>query len=303
MARGRRPARSAATLLGVTDLLLATCATFADGEPGGDLLVEALARAGVEATWAVWDDPAVDWSAAQAVVVRSTWDYETRRADFLAWAEHVERWTTLLNAAAVLRWNTDKVYLLDLADAGVPVVPTVRLDRPEDLAAAAAGLGGRVVAKPRVGAGGRGLVVVDGAPSLGVAPALDGTAGPWIVQPVVESVRTEGEHSVFVLGGVPVTQATKLPAGEEIRVHEEYGGATAAVPLADEAALVAAETVAAAQQLLGVELSYARVDLLRLASGDLVVGELEVTEPGLYLDLLPENAEHAAEAWARELAR
>ena len=45
-----------------------------------------------------------------------------------------------------------------------------------------------------------------------------------------------------------------------------------------------------AEDLLGARLAYARVDLMRLADGTLVVGELEVTEPGLYLDLVPEVA-------------
>ncbi len=286
----------------MTDVLLATCAALPDGEPGGELLVAALADRGLVARWADWADPTVDWSAARLVVLRSTWDYETRCAEFLAWAEHVGRWTPLLVPAAALRWNTDKDYLLSLAGAGVPTVPTALLERAEDLGVVAAGFAGRVVVKPRVGAGGRGLVVVEAGPTLGVPLPLDGLEGPWIVQPVVESVRSEGEQSVFVIGGVPVSQAAKLPAGEEIRVHEEYGGATRAVPLDDEAALVAAETVAAAQELLGVLLPCARVDLLRLDGGQLVVGELEVTEPGLYLDLLPANAEHLAATVAAELA-
>ena len=45
-----------------------------------------------------------------------------------------------------------------------------------------------------------------------------------------------------------------------------------------------------AEGLLGVRLAYARADLMRLADGTLAVGELEVTEPGLYLDLVPEVA-------------
>ena len=41
---------------------------------------------------------------------------------------------------------------------------------------------------------------------------------------------------------------------------------------------------------LGGRLDYARVDLMRDADGGLAVSEVEVTEPGLYLDLLPGNA-------------
>ncbi len=304
--RMRRKTRRIGTdsLYRMTEVLLATCSDWPEGEPGGDLLVKALADRGVAAAWAVWDDPAVDWSSAGVVAVRSTWDYEGRREEFLAWAEHVGRWSRLLGGAEVFRWNTDKSYLLDLERIGVPVVPTALLDEPGDLPELAARYGGRVVVKPRVGAGGRGLSVHDAAVTLGVDAGLDvgldagAGSGPWLVQPVVESIRTEGETSVFVFAGVPVTQARKLPAGEEIRVHEAYGGTTVAVEPTDEAMLVAAETVAAARQLLDTDLCYARVDLMRLDDGRLVVGELELTEPGLYLELLPQNAEAFAETVA-----
>ena len=279
------------TLLGVTDVLLVTFADLPEGEPEGALVVKALADRGLSSSWVCWDDPSVDWSAAQVVAVRSTWDYHRRLPEFLAWAEHVERWSRLLNGAAAFRWNTDKAYLLDLERAGVPVVPTVLLSDPTGLAAAAARLPGRALVKPRVGAAGVGVVVVEDGPDLGLPVTLDPDDGPWVAQPLVESVRTEGELSVFVLDGLPVSQVRKLPAGDEVRVHEMYGGVSEPVDLADEAALLATETVAAAQELLGAELVYARVDLLRLDDGRLVVSELEITEPGLYLDLLPGNAE------------
>jgi glutathione synthase/RimK-type ligase-like ATP-grasp enzyme len=102
-------------------------------------------------------------------------------------------------------------------------------------------------------------------------------------------VRTEGETSVFVLGGEVVSQARKVPAIGEIRVHESYGGTTIAAPVTDEAADLARRTVEAAERLLGRPLDYARVDHLRLPDGTLAVSELELTEPGLYLDVLPGN--------------
>jgi glutathione synthase/RimK-type ligase-like ATP-grasp enzyme len=282
----------------MTDVLLVTCAAFPEGEPGGEALVKALADRGVEGAWAQWDDPTVDWSAARVVAVRSTWDYQHRLREFLAWAELVERWSVLLHGSRVFRWNTDKAYLLEIEVAGVPIVPTVLLDDPDRLAQAAATFtnAARVLAKPRVAAGGEGLVVLDTGPDLGLPVALDAERGPWLVQPVVESVRTVGELSVFVFGGAPTSQVRKLPVGHEVRVHEQYGGSMHAVPLDDEAALMATETVAAAQELLGTELCYARVDLMRLDTGGLAVGELEVVEPGLYLDVVGENAEPFADA-------
>jgi glutathione synthase/RimK-type ligase-like ATP-grasp enzyme len=270
----------------VTRVLLATCAALPDGEEwtGTDLLLPALQARGLDPRWVVWDDVSVDWSEG-LVCVRSTWDYEQRLEEFLDWARALP-W--MLNSPRVFSWNTDKAYLVQLADAGVEVVPTVSADRVEDVRAALGTLGPAVV-KPRVGAGGRGVVVVrDGPPD-------DLGRGPWVVQPMVESVHDEGETSVFVLDGEVVSQARKLPAPGEFRVHELYGGTTKAVPVTDEAADLARRTVLAAERILGERLDYARVDQMRLADGTLAVSELEVTEPGLYLEVLPGNADAFAD--------
>jgi hypothetical protein len=125
---------------------------------------------------------------------------------------------------------------------------------------------------------------------------LSGTdGGSWVVQPLLDSVRTEGETSVFVLGGQTVSQVDKLPSGGEIRVHEHFGGSSRPVPLRDEAAALAYDAFAVASGLLGCRLDYGRVDMMRLADGTLAVSELELVEPGLYLDVMPENAEPFAD--------
>jgi glutathione synthase/RimK-type ligase-like ATP-grasp enzyme len=278
----------------VTVVLLATCAKLPDGEEwaGTDFLLPALRERGIEGRWVLWDDPTVDWSE-HLVAVRSTWDYEQRREEFLAWSRTLPR---MLNSAAVFEWNTDKAYLPQLIDAGVPVVPSVVVRREEDLLPAVAGFGASVV-KPSVGAGGRGVVVLDG--SSEAEP--DFGDGPWVVQPVVESVRTEGETSVFVIDGEVVSQAQKRPAPGELRVHEMYGGTTVATPVTHEAADLARRAVEAAQTILGERLDYARVDQMRLADGTLALSELEVTEPGLYLEVLPDNAAVFADLVANRL--
>ncbi|HEY0774193.1 MAG TPA: ATP-grasp domain-containing protein [Nocardioidaceae bacterium] len=274
----------------MTDVLLVTCAALPAGEPGGDLVVRELADRGVSAAWVAWDDPGVDWAEARRVLIRSTWDYERRRDEFIDWARKVQQLTTLVNTAQVVEWNTDKIYLLDLIGAELPVVPTLGVDSEFELAPAVAAFEPAVV-KPRVGAGGRGVVVFDLEP--GGPEGLDESQlqpGPWVVQPLVESVHTEGETSVFVLGGRVVSQVRKLPAPGEIRVHEEYGGTAEAVEVTAEAGDLALRAVEVAEKLLATVLPYARVDLMRLADGQLVVSELEVVEPGLYLDVVPGNA-------------
>jgi len=286
----------------VSEILLVTCAALPDGEPEGRLLLDALAERGVRARWVAWDDPEVDWTDADLVAVRATWDYDARLAEFLAWSQRIEAaGARVLNGHRVFAWNTDKAYLTALADAGVAVVPTIVVDGEEALPAAIAEFG-RAVVKPRTAAGGRGVVVFDlvaGGPTDLDESRLD--MGPWVVQPLVESIHTEGEWSVYVLGGAAVSAARKLPADGDIRVHEEYGGRTSAAEVTVGHGDLALAAVDAAQELLDCRIPYARVDQMRLADGSLAVSELEVTEPGLYLDHLPGNAEAFADPVVAEL--
>jgi glutathione synthase/RimK-type ligase-like ATP-grasp enzyme len=261
-------------------VLLATFSFMPEGEPDGHLLVEAFGQRGVAARWVVWDDPSVDWNEG-LVAVRATWDYHTRLPEFLHWARDVPR---LLNGAAVFAWNSDKTYLTQLADAGLPVAPTV-VATADTLAQAASAYDVAVI-KPTVGASGLGVEIIAG----GVLPDVERGEGPWIVQPLVESVHTEGETSVFVFGGQAISKVRKLPPAGSILVHEHLGGTYAVEPLDAEATDLAIRVVEGASDILERQLSYARVDMMRMPGDQLVVSELEVVEPGLYLDLVPGNA-------------
>lgn len=273
-------------------VLLVTCADWPEGEPGHGALDAALEARGLTGRWVVWDDLGVDWGAADVIAVRSTWDYDGRLGEFLGWASGVGQ--ALLNGVDVFRWNTDKHYLVELQATGLPVVPTVAAETVFDVRDAADAFGLAVV-KPRVGAGGRGLeVVADGRIWL---PDPEGHPGPWIVQPLVESIHHDGEISVFMIAGHPVSQVVKLPSTTDIRVHERFGGTMRSVTVSREAALLAAEAIATVVDLLGAEVIYGRVDMMR-HQGRLVVSEIELTEPGLYLDVLPLNALPFADAIA-----
>jgi glutathione synthase/RimK-type ligase-like ATP-grasp enzyme len=279
-------------------VLLVTAALFPDGEIGGDL-VEALDRAGVEARWEVWDDESVDW-AADLVAVRSAWDYHRRCPEFLAWARRVERISPLLNGADVFAWSSDKAYLIELAEH-VPVVPTRKMDESTLVAGLAAGLEefGAIVVKPRVGANGVGLVVVDDL----LDPRLEGlVAGPWVVQPRVDSVRTKGETSVYVFAGRAVSQVHKRPGAADVRVHERYGGTARAVRLGKGTGALAERAVRSAEKLVGADIAYARVDLMTW-QGKPTISELELIEPGLYLDVDPSPAQPFADMVTNLLGR
>jgi hypothetical protein len=129
-----------------------------DQEPGisaDDALAAAvLGRAGVAVTPAVWDDPGVDWAAFDAVVIRSTWDYYLKADQFERWLRSfAASGPRLWNLLGLVLWNTNKRYLLDLAERGVNAVPTEYLSAPAgpDLKAVLARRGwGEAVVKPAV---------------------------------------------------------------------------------------------------------------------------------------------------------
>lgn len=277
-------------------VLLATSAGLEQGEPGAAALEAALRERGIDAAWARWDDPRVDWASADLVAVRSTWDYTARPAEFLSWARSLDR-SRLLNGADVFEWNHDKRYLLDLDD--LPGVPTEWVTIAAQLVPAVDRLGTAVV-KPSVGAGGEGLVILGAGLDEELA-AAHVARGAVVVQPLVESIHTHGEVSVFVLDGRITQRFDKTPGAGDVRVNEEHGGSVRPVPVGDVADLVL-RAYDAMTARFGRPMDYLRVDLLNW-QGEWVVSELELIEPGLYLDVSPANAGPFADLVLARLGR
>ncbi|MGN6607017.1 MAG: ATP-grasp domain-containing protein [Jatrophihabitans sp.] len=282
------------------DVILATCAEYPRGDEDAAELAAALERRGITARWQVWDDPAARWDDA-LVVVRSTWDYWRDRAGFLAWAATVPR---LANRAEVLRWNTVKTYLTELAAAGIPTVPTTAIPPGEQWPTPPQD---EFVLKPAVGAGSRGAGRFPADPA-GLAAArqhlaaLHETGRTVLMQPYLRRVDVEGERAVVVLDGQvshAITKGALLPTGtvhpvdgQELYVQEQI---TAAQPDADELA-VAEAAVRLVGDRFGVPL-YARVDLLPSPDGPVII-ELELTEPSLFLQHAPGAADRFASVLA-----
>ena len=269
----------------------------------------ALAEGGVTAEVPCWDDPGVDWSRYDAALLRSTWDYVDRIDEFLAWCECCARQTRLLNPPGVVRWNTDKHYLLHLARAGVPVVPTRFVepgaDAPAEFAAFLAGgsgsctVGGvpafdEFVVKPAIGAGSRDAARYargEANAALQHLVRLTGAGRSAMLQPYLARVDAQGETAVLHLGGAFSHAIRKGPllrrgaglveglfAPEDIRPREA-GPAELAVAAAACAAIPFDAP------------AYARIDLIRDEANAPVVLELELTEPSLFLAHAPGAAE------------
>ncbi|GAA2360473.1 hypothetical protein GCM10009854_44450 [Saccharopolyspora halophila] len=273
-------------------VVLVGCADLPEGKGDEAGAMRALEDVGVDTRWAVWDDPAEDFTDADLVILRATWDYAERRKEFLDWCASVP---ALRNPAEAVRWNTDKSYLVDLRRAGVPVVPTTlvapgeHVEWPE----------GDFVVKPAVGAGSRGAARFTSAgheaadEHLRALHAADQVA---VVQPYQRAVDAEGETALVFFGGQYSHAFTKGPMlrgadldDSGLYVTEELG---VAAPDGAWHAL-AEQALDAAAAHLGVHrrsLLYARVDILRADAGDPVLLELEISEPRLGFQQADEGA-------------
>jgi glutathione synthase/RimK-type ligase-like ATP-grasp enzyme len=258
-------------------LRIATCRPLPESDPDEDLLLAALAAAGIEATMRDWRDAGA-WETAAPTLVRSTWDYVHHVDAFRAWIGRSGAAAPLWNPADVMLGNLHKRYLLDLAARGVPVIPTLLVERgrPADVAALAAARGwDDVVIKPAVGAGS-----FETHRAAAASPAAAATCRriaadrDLLVQPYLPSVAGYGERALVWIDGEFTHAVRKSPrfAADEERVSE-------ALPIAPAERAVGEAAIAAVRD----RLLYARVDVAPGPTGEPLVMELELVEPSLFL--------------------
>jgi glutathione synthase/RimK-type ligase-like ATP-grasp enzyme len=267
------------------------------------LLFEPLAHRGWRAEEIAWSRPDVDWSSYDAVVIRSTWDYQNHIEVFLATLAGIEAQTRLFNPLSVCRWNSHKSYLRALAARGVPTVPALwepRLDAEVLRRAAAHFECEQLIAKPCVGANADHTYRLAMADPAARNAALTAFADrEVIVQPFVDSILDEGEYSLFYFGDEFSHAIRKRPAAGDFRVQEEHGGIIEAVTAPGELRQAAVQALAALEETL----LYARIDFVTLADGSPALIEMELIEPSLYFDQCPQAPEHFAAVFERMTGR
>ncbi len=242
--------------------------------PSDQELAEALVEQGFKVHPAIWSDTQQDWNQFDAVIVRSCWDYHLRPEEFLAWIASLEQHNTLvLNEPDLIRWNTDKIYLAELAARGVAIPDTVFVKAGEtvNLAQICASRNWRnAVVKPTISASAHQTELR----SVGFV------SGPAIVQQYIAAIATEGEWSLMYFNGRFSHAVIKRPNAGDFRVQREFGGTA-------EAAHPSPEAIAFGEGLLR-QIAwlpvFARVDVV-IADRSIVLMELEVIEPELFLHL------------------
>jgi O-ureido-D-serine cyclo-ligase len=272
------------------------------------LLLDACASERLDAEICFWDDPDLDWSSFDAAVLRSPWDYSERLPEFLRWCETVSHKTKLQNPVAAVRWSLDKHYLQDLANLGVPVVPSFFIRpnvNPELEIRRFLSDNSQLddfVVKPTIGCYSKGVrrfsreqvnLALDHIASLHVA-GTDAIAQPYL--PVIDR---EGETNLIYFNGVyshAIRKGALLDQDGSVNVPTNDFRAPREAS-ADERALAETAIKRASMKFgLSQPLLYARIDLIRGDGGIPLLLELEIAEPSLSLQFTKNGASRFAEA-------
>jgi glutathione synthase/RimK-type ligase-like ATP-grasp enzyme len=280
-------------------IAIASCTGHDGHKADEELLREALRTRDCEAVSLAWDEPGADWGGFDLCLVKSTWDYNRKYDEFLAWARRVEAVTVLRNPADLIVWNSDKTYLRELGERGVRTVPTVWVSREseprlEEILAAEGWE--RAVVKPVVDLGAENLRRVRAGDEEGEAAlATVLRSHDAMVQPFLPSLETRGETSLIYVDGELTHAVRKRPAPGDFRVQEIWGGTRERTEPGSAEVELAEQALA---QLHSPPL-YARIDIVEGLAGLPCLIELELIEPNLYLGESPAAAEALAVALLR----
>jgi glutathione synthase/RimK-type ligase-like ATP-grasp enzyme len=284
------------------NVALITWAGLPEGAESEQLLAPHLKARGVEARMVDWRDASVDFSGFDLVVLRSCWDYHLRAKEFADWLERTAAVVPVLNDPNIVHWNSNKFYLQSLDNPSLRIAPTcfvssnARLQQ-SDLSLMRGWL--KAVVKPAVSASAHKtwLFEREKLPSLEKLKELM-SGEDFLVQQFIPEIETQGEISFIYIDGEFSHAVLKRPAGGDFRVQVEHGGS--AEPLVPpESLLRQADAIARAVPQVRESL-YCRLDAVD-QNGSLILMELELIEPELFLGLAEGAAKRFAEAITREL--
>lgn len=260
------------------------------------LLYKPLKELGWQTEEISWRSENVNWNEFDAVIVRSTWDYQLNPEKFLVVLEQINKSSALLfNDIDILKWNMNKTYLADLEKKGVAIVPTIwdnsfssdKLRNYFDVFNK-----DEIIIKPNISANADNTFYLKRYEIGSNKNLLENIfeKKDFMVQPFMQNIISEGEYSLFYFGGEYSHTILKTPKQNDFRVQEEHGGILKLVNSNIKLQNIASGII---KKLTTTPL-YARIDLVRGIKDEFLLMELELIEPSLYFNMDPSAAKRFA---------
>ncbi|MEM7100040.1 MAG: hypothetical protein AAF541_17365 [Pseudomonadota bacterium] len=277
------------------NIVLATCREWP--EPASDLpLREALRARGHTVASMPWNEDQNIFYSADLIILRACWDYYQNPERFSEWIESLAvRSAVVANPLNVVSWNFDKRYLLELQALGLNVVPTWIRDARDELSIrsfmSAEGFSS-VVRKPLFGQSGHYIDHLSASTARWpVAPF----SGPALLQPFQEHINEVGETLMVFFAGEYSHTIKRTLADGEWRSNSQFGSKRSSIKPSDQVIQQGQDILRTVTQAKDWRIPplYARID--GLVSDDVfTLMELELIEPALGFDLVPEAARRFA---------
>lgn len=246
-----------------------------------ELAIEPLRELGWNVQTISWRDKSVDWNKFEAVVIRTPWDYQKYPNEFLEVLREIDASKAQLeNCLSIVEWNLSKLYLRELEQNGIGIVPTIWDEKTINETCfkqwSAHFKTDEIIIKPIISATAEFTYrLKEFLPELAEIFANK----PFMVQPFMPNIVSEGEFSLFYFGGNYSHAILKTPKQHDFRVQEEHGGIITAVKPSEKLLDVGRKVF----EFIKPTPLYARVDFVRDSADDFCVMELELIEPALYL--------------------
>lgn len=275
---------------------------------------EAINASGLSCEPVVWHEPR-EWSAYDAAVLKSPWDYHLRLGEFSQWFQVLEGVTRILNPAPVVWWNLDKRYLSQFVDYGVNCVKTTfcaGVGTCVDALARAEGQ--RVVVKPSISNGSRytGMFLAEDPQAIALCREILAQDKVVMIQPAIPEVAERGERGLLYFNGEfshAITKGPILKLGGGYLGGQYIENISSVQPSQEElelgASALAAIRLVALEQGWGEDaetLLYARIDVVTPEGQPPMLLEAELFEPSLFLRTSPGAVDRFTRALHAKLA-
>ncbi len=245
----------------------------------------------------VWDSPSIQIADFDLLIFRSCWNYHRKYPEFLTFLDRVKKsQVPVYNPIETIQWNLNKKHILEF-DGKIAVPRTKWIENrrffAEDVLEKTLSEWNvnQLVVKPAVSLSGHDTYLIDRLDfakiNLIIRELLK--ERDVLIQEYIPEIKTEGEISLIFFNRAFSHAIRKVPAKNEFRIHQEYGGERFPIE-------ASTESISYGKKLLehvSGKLLYARVDIVETKSGPVLI-ELEVTDPMLFLG----NSDLAAKRFA-----